>query len=83
MNNVLPKYTVATGGSLDAEFSANGIQRSYSNLLGAVRRQYTLGYLSHSPAIAGKRHDIDVRLPNRPGLDVQARLFYYTSAADK
>lgn len=82
-SNILPKYTVATGGSLDSEFSTNGIERSYLKLMESVRNQYTLGYFSHGQIIAGKRHDIDVRLPGRPGYEVQAKLFYYTSAADK
>ena len=31
-NNVLPKYTVATGGSLDAEFHTNGMELSFSKI---------------------------------------------------
>ena len=43
-NNVLPKYTVATGGSLDAEFQTNGMELSFSKIANEVRTQYTIEY---------------------------------------
>jgi VWFA-related protein len=80
-NNVMPRYTVLTGGSLEAEFSENGIQRSFAEITGSVRRQYTLAYYSHQPTISEKRHSIDVRVEGIPGLDVTAKQFYYPSMA--
>jgi VWFA-related protein len=80
-NNVMPRYTVLTGGSLEAEFSENGIQRSFADITASVRRQYTLGYYSHQPTISEKRHSIDVRVEGIPGLDVTAKQFYYPSMA--
>ena len=81
-DNVLPKYTLQTGGSLDAELSENGIQTSFSKITESVRTQYTLGYYSHSPAISGKHHSIDVHVEGIPGLDVTAKEGYYPSMAD-
>ena len=43
-NNVLPRYTVATGGSLEAEFQTNGIERSFTRIASQVRTQYTIEY---------------------------------------
>ncbi|HTZ88823.1 MAG TPA: VWA domain-containing protein [Alloacidobacterium sp.] len=77
-NNVMPRYTVMTGGSLEAEFSENGIQRSFSEIAASVRSQYELGYYSHAPTISEKRHSIDVRV-DVPGLDVTAKQYYYPS----
>ena len=80
-NNILPKYTLATGGTLDAESSVNGIEKSIANLTQAVRTQYTLGYVSHQPVIDGKYRKIDVTV-TRPNLEVIARDGYYPSAED-
>jgi VWFA-related protein len=80
-NNVMPKYALSTGGSLDAELSENGIQLSFARITESVRTQYTLGYYSHSPAISGKHHSIDVHVEGIPGLDVTAKEGYYPSLA--
>jgi hypothetical protein len=79
-NNVMPKYSVMTGGSLDSEFSENGIQESFARITASVRTQYTLGYYSHAPTISEKRHSIDV-VVDVPGLDVTAKQYYYPSLA--
>jgi VWFA-related protein len=79
-NNVMPRYTIMTGGSLEAELSENGIQRSFGEIAASVRAQYTLGYYSHQPAISEKRHSIEVDV-DVPGLDVTAKPFYYPSMA--
>ena len=50
-DNILPKYTDATGGHLYSEFSENGIQRSFAELAALARTQYTLGYYSHLPVM--------------------------------
>ncbi len=78
-DNVMPKYTVATGGALEAQFSENGIQRSFASITESVRTQYTLGYYSHQPAISGKHHTVEVRVEGIPGLDVTAKEGYYPS----
>jgi VWFA-related protein len=79
--NLLAKYTLTTGGTLDSESSSNGIQKSYAKIAEEARTQYTLGYLSHQPVIDGKRRKIDVRV-DRPGLEVIAKTGYYPSAQD-
>jgi len=81
-DNVMPKYAIATGGSLDAELSENGIQESFSKITESVRTQYTLGYYSHNPAISGKHHTVEVRVEGIPGLDIKAKEGYYPSLAD-
>ena len=79
-NNVMPRYTVMTGGSLESQFTENGIQTSFAAIAASVRLQYTLGYYSHSPTISEKRHSIDVQV-DVPGLDVTAKQYYYPSMA--
>jgi VWFA-related protein len=78
--NVMPRYAVMTGGSLDSELSENGIQRSFGEIAGSIRSQYTLAYYSHQPAISEKRHSIEVDV-DVPGLDVTAKQYYYPSLA--
>jgi VWFA-related protein len=80
-DNLLAKYTLATGGTLDSERGLNGIERSYGRITEEARNQYTLGYLSHEPMIDGKFRKIDVRV-DRPGLEVIAKTGYYPSGED-
>ncbi len=79
--NVLPRYTLATGGVLESEFSTNGIERSFARIAEEVRTQYTLGYYSHLPVIDGKYRVLDVHV-ERPNLDVIAKRGYYPRATD-
>jgi VWFA-related protein len=78
-DNLLAKYTLATGGTLDSERGLNGIEKSYGSIAEEARNQYTLGYLSHQPVIDDKFRKIDVRV-DRPGLEVITKLGYYPSA---
>lgn len=82
-DNVLPKYTQATGGSLDAERGTNGIEKSYARIAEEARTQYTLGYISHQPAIDSRYRAIEVRV-NRPSKEVEvtAKPGYYPTAQD-
>ncbi len=80
-DNILPRYTDATGGHLYSEFSENGIQRSFAEIAVLARTQYTLGYYSHIPAIDGKYRALDVRVL-RPNLDVIAKKGYYPTATN-
>jgi len=80
-DNLLAKYTLATGGTLDSERGTNGIERSYGKIAEEARNQYTLGYLSHQPVIDGKFRRIEVRV-NRPNLEVSNKNGYYPSAED-
>jgi len=80
-NNILPKYALTTGGTLDSENSVSGIEKSIANLTESIRTQYTLGYISHQPVIDGKYRKIRVDVA-RPNLEVIARDGYYPSASD-
>jgi len=78
-DNVLPRYATATGGILQAQFSSDGIQRSFQQILKDARTQYTLGYYSHVPSIDGRYRTLEVHV-ERPNLQVIARHGYYPSA---
>ncbi len=78
--NVLPRYANATGGVLEAQLSANGMERSFEIIAREARTQYTLGFLSHLPTIDGRHRTLDVHV-ERPNLDVKAPLGYYPTAA--
>jgi VWFA-related protein len=75
-NNVLPKYAVATGGSLDSEVSRDGIERSFAKVTEAARTEYTLGYNSPIPVTSPQYRKIEVRV-NRPGLTIVSKDGYY------
>jgi VWFA-related protein len=82
-DDVLPKYTLATGGSLDSEKSKNGIEKSYQHIAEEARNQYTIVYYSHQPAIDSRYRTIDVRV-DRPSKEVEvtAKPGYYPTAQD-
>jgi VWFA-related protein len=78
--DVLPKYAVATGGQVDAEFNENAIQESFARIAASIRTQYTLMYASHTPLLSEKFRTIDVRVEGIPGLTILAKRGYYPSA---
>ena len=80
-DNILFKYTVATGGTLDSERGTNGIETSYQKLAEEARNQYTLVYATHEPLIDGKYRHIVVNV-ERPGLEVVSKEGYFPSARD-
>jgi len=80
-DNILYKYTLATGGDYYAEGNTNGIERSYAKIADQARDQYTLGYLSHESIYDDKLRSIDVRV-DRPNVTVIAPLGYYPSGQD-
>jgi VWFA-related protein len=80
-DNILYKYTAATGGTLDSEQNLNGIEKSYAKIAEEARTQYTLGYLSHESIYDSKYRSIDVRV-DRAGVEVIAKRGYYPSAQD-
>jgi len=82
-DDVLPKYTQATGGDLYAERSTNGIEKSYQKVAEEAHAQYTLVYYSHEPAIDGKYRSIEVRV-DRPAKEVEitTKQGYYPTALD-
>ena len=80
-DNILYKYTAATGGTLDSERGTDGIEKSYAKIAEEARTQYTLGYYSHEPFIDGKYRKIEVRV-DRPDVDVKSKTGYYPSGQD-
>ena len=80
-DNLLPVYTDATGGQVDAEYRQRGIEQSFAKIAEQVRTQYTVGYYSHEPFIDGKFRPIEVKVM-RPNLTVIAKKGYYPAAAD-
>jgi VWFA-related protein len=77
--NVLPRYANQTGGLLEAQFSADGMERSFQTIAKEVRTQYTLGFYSHIPPIDGRYRTLQVNV-ERPNLDVRAPYGYYPTA---
>ena len=80
-DNILYKYTVATGGDYYAEGNINGIERSYAKIADQARDQYTLGYLSHESIYDDKFRIVEVRV-DRPNVTVNAPQGYWPSAQD-
>jgi VWFA-related protein len=73
--NILEKYVSATGGQMFAELSRDAIERSYAQLTGQARNQYTIGYYAKDiPSTAYRSIEVRVK---RPGLRVFARDGYY------
>jgi VWFA-related protein len=79
-NNVLPKYAVATGGFLDAEFQTNGMELSFSKIANEVRTQYTLEYHTKYGDLDSRFRSIEVTMPGRPGYDITAKQGYFPTA---
>ena len=83
-SDILPKYANATGGEVLNELTRTGLEDAYSRLIGDARNQYTLGYISHQPAV-GQHNDVEVlvnrpsckRSSIRPCVDVNAKEGYY------
>jgi VWFA-related protein len=74
-DNILPKYSSATGGEVYTEFSQAAIESAYSRAIGDARNQYTLGYNSRAMPGSGYR-EIEIRV-FRPNLTVAAKAGYY------
>jgi VWFA-related protein len=77
-DNVLYKYTAATGGDLYSEGNVNGMEKSYAKVADEARSQYTLGYRSHASPYDERLHVIDVRV-DRPDVVVDAKRGYRNS----
>lgn len=80
-DNILYRYTVATGGDYYAEGNVNGIERSYAKIAEQARDQYTLGYLSHESIYDDKFRRVEVRV-DRPNVTVISMDGYYPSAQE-
>ncbi len=79
-DDVLPRYTTATGGECDPEFRPQSIQNNFAKLAEQVRTQYIVGYYSKESFLDDKYRTVDVRVL-RPNLDVIAKPGYWPSAS--
>jgi len=80
-DNILPRYTGATGGFIVRDLSTAGMERSFGRIFDKVRTQYTLTYNSHGTALDSRYRKIDVHV-ERPNLDVIAKPGYYPTATE-
>jgi VWFA-related protein len=80
-DDVLPKYTAATGGQFDSEFRPRGIEESFSHITAEVRGQYTAGYYTQTSPFNESFRRTEVRIL-RPGLTIICKDGYYPNAAD-
>jgi len=78
-DNILYKYTAATGGDMFAEGQVNGMEKSYAKIAEEARTQYTLIYLSHESVYDDRYRQINVII-DRPNVVVTAKPGYYPSA---
>jgi VWFA-related protein len=80
-DDVLPKYTSATGGDLYAERNTNGIEKSYQKVAEEAHAQYTILYYSHESNLDSKFRSVEVRV-DRPEKEVEvtAKNGYYPTA---
>jgi VWFA-related protein len=80
-DNILYKYTSATGGDMFSEGSVNNIEKSYAKIADEARNQYTLVYTSHIPIYDDRFRTIDVRV-DRPNVVVTAKPGYRPTAEE-
>ena len=80
-DDVLQKYTSATGGDLYAERNTNGIEKSYQKVAEEAHAQYTILYYSHESNLDSKFRSVEVRV-DRPEKEVEvtAKNGYYPTA---
>jgi VWFA-related protein len=74
-NRYLRELAERTGARSYQGDSAQDLTSAFANIAEELRRQYTLGYYPKSPAQAGQRRSIKVRV-NQPNLAVRTRDTY-------
>jgi VWFA-related protein len=82
-DNVLPKYTWATGGGAPYDkLTRNAIEEIYARVMSEARNQYTLAYVPTKPTgpVKSAKHEIEIRV-DRPGLIIEAKDGYYPAPA--
>jgi VWFA-related protein len=80
--NVLPAYSNATGGNLDAEFRPQSMEKSYARVVEEARARYTVGYTSHEPFLDGKYRKLEIKVMH-PDLTVIAPPGYWPNAIEE
>jgi len=82
-DDILPKYTKATGGLETRELTQSAIENIYAQVMSEARSQYTLGYTPVRPKTqqtASIYRSIEV-VVHRPGLKIYAKDGYYALPA--
>jgi Ca-activated chloride channel homolog len=76
---LLADIAEATGGTAFFPSNVKDLDRIYEQVLGEVRAQYTLGYLSTNEKADGSWRKVDVRITraDAKGLHIRARKGYY------
>ena len=72
----LQRLVEPTGGQAFFPSSLKDIETAYERVLGDIRAQYTIGYVSSNASANGRWRKVDIKL-RRPGLKVRARQGYY------
>lgn len=76
-DDILPKYTNATGGGgILTEISRNSIEDAYAEVTSEARNQYTLGYSPKATGGSSAYRSIEIRVDKR-GLDIYTKAGYY------
>jgi len=75
----LANIAEATGGTAFFPYSVKDLDRIYQQVLGEVRAQYTIGYVSTNEKLDGKWRKVEIKIirPDSKGLRVRARKGYY------
>jgi Ca-activated chloride channel family protein len=73
----------ATGGTAFFPLRVKDLDRIYEQVLGEVRAQYTIGYVSTNEKADGKWRKIDIKITreDRKGMRVRARKGYYAPSS--
>lgn len=72
----LQQITEATGGQAFFPYSMKEVDAAYEKILGQIRAQYSLGYISSNQKANGHWRKVDIRV-KRPDVRIQARKGYF------
>ena len=72
----LQQITEATGGQAFFPYSMKEVEAAYEKILGQIRAQYSLGYVSSNPKSDGQWRKVDIKV-KRPDVRIQARKGYF------
>jgi Ca-activated chloride channel homolog len=72
----LQQITEATGGQAFFPYSMKEIDAAYEKILGQIRAQYSLGYISSNQKADGQWRKVDIKI-KRPDARIQARKGYF------
>ncbi len=72
----LHQITEATGGEAFFPYSMKEVDSAYEKILGQIRAQYSLGYVSSNQKADGHWRKVDIKI-RRPDLRIQARKGYF------